>query len=142
LNTANGADHGITMSAGPTRFSCQLLADPARLRPVRHAVARWAADAGLAAGRVEDLTLAVGEAMSNSIEHAYRAEPGPIEIDCRIVDSTLNVEVHDHGNWREPLADPGWRGRGISMIIALADRAEVIRREAGTTVTMCWRLDD
>jgi serine/threonine-protein kinase RsbW len=140
LNATDNAERGITMSTGPSRFSCRLLADPAQLRPARHAIARWASDIGLMPDRVEDLALAVGEALSNSIEHAYATDAGRIEIDGRVVDSVLRVEVRDHGDWREPRTHPGWRGRGISMIHALTDHARVDRRETGTTVTMSWIL--
>jgi len=140
LNATNSAESGISMSAGPTRFSCHLVADPAHLRPARHAVSHWAADIGLRPERVDDLALAIGEALSNSIEHAYPADPGAIEIDGMVEDSVLRVEVRDHGCWREPHAHPGWRGRGISMILALSDDARVERRATGTTVTMRWRL--
>lgn len=132
----------MTMSTGPTHFSCQLIADPEHLRPVRHAIAYWAAGVGLAPERVDDLELAVGEALSNSIEHAYPIDGGAIEIDGLVVESELRVRVHDHGGWREPRPHPGWRGRGISMIHALADQAGVEPRERGTTVTMSWRLSD
>jgi anti-sigma regulatory factor (Ser/Thr protein kinase) len=140
LSTTDSTEDGITMSAGPSRFSCQLIADPAQLRPARHAIACWAAGVGLGPERVDDLALAVGEALSNSIEHAYPTATGPIEIDGLVVETELRVEVHDHGDWRAPRAHPGWRGRGISMIHALADHAEVERRERGTTVTMSWSL--
>ena len=36
----------------------------------------------------------------------------------------------------------GWRGRGISMIHALADGAQVQTLETGTVVTMSWSLPD
>jgi anti-sigma regulatory factor (Ser/Thr protein kinase) len=140
LNATNGAENGITMSTGPTRFSCHLPADPAQLRPARHAISRWAADAGLSSERVEDLALAVGEALSNSIEHAYPSGTGAIELEGSLVDSILRVQVRDHGCWREPHSHPGWRGRGISMIYALADEARMEGGAAGTVVTMCWRL--
>lgn len=130
------------MSSGPTRFSCRLVAGPAQLRPARHAISGWAADIGLPPERVDDLALAVGEALSNSIEHAYPGGTGAIEMTGVVDDSVLRVEIRDHGCWREPRAHPGWRGRGISMIRALADEARVERRENGTIVTMAWNLRD
>ena len=146
LSATNSPENGISVSAGPTRFSCRLVADPAQLRPARRAISRWAGDIGLTPERVEDLALAVGEALSNSIEHAYSAgsdaTTGVVEIEGAVEGSVLRVEVRDHGTWREPGSHPGWRGRGISMIHALADHAHVEQREGGTTVTMSWSLRD
>lgn len=105
-------------------------------------MARWAAEIGLPPERVDDLALAVGEALSNSIEHAYPGEAGQIEVDGLVTDSVIRLEVRDDGDWREPRAHPGWRGRGISMIHALSDDARVEHRETGTTVTMSWSLRD
>jgi anti-sigma regulatory factor (Ser/Thr protein kinase) len=104
-------------------------------------MAAWAAGVGLTPERVEDLALAVGEALSNSIEHAYPSDgPGPIELDGRVVESVVHVEIRDHGVWREPRPHPGWRGRGISMIHLLADDARVETLPDGTIVTMSWSL--
>jgi anti-sigma regulatory factor (Ser/Thr protein kinase) len=127
-------------SAGPTRFSCRLFADPAHLRPARQAIADWAREIGLGPDTVEDLALAVGEALSNSVEHGYRVLAGHIEVDGRVTGTELRVAVIDHGEWRVPTSRAGWRGRGISMIHELADEAQVEQWETGTTVTMMWRL--
>ena len=140
LNPTNGAENGMLTSVGPTRFSCRLSADPAHLRPARQAVAQWAGDVGLRPERVEDLALAVGEALSNSIEHAYRGDTGHIEVDGLLAGSELRVLVTDHGQWRPPRPRVEWRGRGISMIHALSDEARIEQRESGTTVTMMWNL--
>jgi anti-sigma regulatory factor (Ser/Thr protein kinase) len=140
LTATNSAGNDIELSAGPAQFSCRLLANPAQLRPARHAIAFWATGIGLTPDRVEDLALAVGEALSNSIEHAYPTDAGRIEIDGRVIGSQLQVVVSDHGCWRNPGSGPGWRGRGISMIHALTHDARVEHQRSGTTVTMVWNL--
>jgi anti-sigma regulatory factor (Ser/Thr protein kinase) len=140
LNPTSGADNGMVTAAGPSRFLCRLFADPAHLRPARQAIVHWARDIGLGPEIVEDLALAVGEALSNSIEHGYRVVDGHIEVDGRCTERELRVAVIDHGQWRTPTSRAGSRGRGISMIHALADEARVEQWETGTTVTMIWRL--
>lgn len=140
LNATNGSGNDLELSAGPTLFSCHIIADTAQLRPARHAIAYWATEIGLRTERVEDVAMAVGEALSNSIEHAYPTESGQIDIVGEVTGGELRVAVSDYGRWRTPQTHPGWRGRGISMIDALADHAQVERRESGTTVTMVWNL--
>lgn len=70
---------------------------------------------------VEDLHLALGEAVANTIEHAYPG--GPVgEFTCRLErdrDGAVHVEVRDEGTWRPAPVDPGYRGRGLAMINTL-----------------------
>jgi anti-sigma regulatory factor (Ser/Thr protein kinase) len=71
-----GDDEGVTESDGRTRLARRLrLQCPAvltELRTVRHRVQRWAHGHGLPDDVLVDLQLAVGEAVANGIEHAYR----------------------------------------------------------------------
>ena len=54
---------------------------PAAQRVVRHAVARWLEAARWPEDDVEDITLAVTEAVTNVIEHAYLDhDPGSIHL--------------------------------------------------------------
>lgn len=50
------------------------------------------------------------------------------------------VVVRDRGTWRPPVADPGWRGRGMVIIRGLADHVDVRHGPGGTTVEMRWHL--
>jgi anti-sigma regulatory factor (Ser/Thr protein kinase) len=63
----------------------------------------------------QDLVLAVNEAASNAIEHAYpAADPADLVMMSFWTDPHhLYVEVADHGRWRPPDTDtnPGYRGR-------------------------------
>jgi len=64
---------------------------PASQRVIRHAVARWLEDAHWPEEGVEDITLAVTEAVTNVVEHAYLDhDPGAIHLYA----------------WITPMADP------------------------------------
>ena len=118
----------------PAPLSGEVPARPDQLREIRLAVQGWTGTA-YAAELVDDLQLALGEAVANAVEHAY----GPDD-DGRVryritarTDGGLDVTVDDDGTWRPPPADRGFRGRGIEMIRRLAAEA-AIDVEDGTHV--------
>ncbi|SFP70142.1 PAS domain S-box-containing protein [Geodermatophilus dictyosporus] len=121
-----------------------LPADPARLSRVRRTVTTWALAAGLTEDSLDDLQLALGEALANAVEHAYAATGGEGRCEYRLertADGSVDVCVRDEGVWRPVPADPGHRGRGLELISALALDVEVARTPdgqgadgAGTTV--------
>jgi anti-anti-sigma factor len=111
----------------PAPLSARLPADPAVLAGVRRAVTAWSTATGLTADTVDDLQLALGEALANAVEHAYS---GGVAGECeytvaRAADGSVHVEVVDTGTWRPPSADRGFRGRGLELISALAQDVEV-----------------
>ena len=85
-----------------------------------------------------DLKLAVTEAASNSVRHAYGNGDGTVEVVYELEHDRLIVEVNDDGQGfvhdsaatdRDQL-DEG--GLGIAIIQALADEFEVGARPGGT----------
>lgn len=120
--------------------------DAASASVVRSRLRDWLDDAGWPRAEADDLVIAVSEAVSNSIEHAYpgprgsgliivRAdEEGPLDKDRRIV-----VTVSDHGRWRPAPDDPGYRGRGIAVMRAVTDGVHIDRGTTGTTVRLFGR---
>lgn len=114
---------------------------PGPLVEVRHALGRWAARTGLPAATAADLVLSSYEALANAADHAYPSGEGPVDlVAARTTDGRVLVTVTDHGQWRPPPHDPGFRGRGLMMIKALSQRAEVTQGPRGTTVLMEWEL--
>jgi serine/threonine-protein kinase RsbW len=104
-------------------------------------MAEWAASAGMPPDDVDDLVLATYEALANVADHAYPDGPGEawVEADLAPPDEVV-VVVSDRGRWRPPPADPGLRGRGMTLIAALTERVAVQRGDAGTSVVMHWRV--
>jgi serine/threonine-protein kinase RsbW len=84
-----------------------------------------------------DLKLAVTEAASNSVRHAYGNGDGTVEVVYELEQDRLTVEVNDDGQgFVHPAArtdrselDEG--GLGIAIIQALADEFEVGARPGG-----------
>ena len=78
-----------------------------------------------------DLKLAITEATSNSVRHAYADGGGVVEIDYRLNDDRLEVVVSDSGVGFEHKEDDGEveelseGGLGIAIIRAIADGFEI-----------------
>jgi serine/threonine-protein kinase RsbW len=108
------------------------------LDQLRHQVTGWAARAGMAMGRVQDLVLAVYEAMANVAVHAYAGEPGLLDLRARHRGGRITVTVTDHGR-RRPAPVPGMlHGRGLPLIRTLADEVSFSITPTGTTVELSW----
>jgi anti-sigma regulatory factor (Ser/Thr protein kinase) len=83
------------------------------------------------------VALAVTEAITNAVVHAYvdRAEPGDIEVivQCLPDDAGIEVLVCDDGLGMVPRADSPGVGLGLPMVATLAERFEVEARAGGGT---------
>lgn len=125
--------------AAPSR-TWSLRATPQNVAIARHVVAayaRWhrAADP-------LNIALAVSEAFTNAVIHAY-PEPRPVayvEVVAERLPRQLEIRVADHGRG---IVHDGHRpdGMGISMMRQLADRVEIGPcRGGGTVVVMSFPL--
>ena len=73
----------------------------------------------------DDLRTAVSEACNNVVLHAYPTSPGPLIFSLAIRADTVEAVVRDRGAGIRPgcMGNRGL-GMGVSVISALADRAE------------------
>jgi anti-sigma regulatory factor (Ser/Thr protein kinase) len=113
---------------------------------VRRRVERWLRTHGVTEDALIDVQLALGEAVSNSMEHAYRdAEPGGVDIDLEVrsggAGRELVARVTDRGRWKPATSRPSHRGRGLTMIDGLSADMLVTSNHAGTEVGFTVPLD-
>jgi serine/threonine-protein kinase RsbW len=87
-----------------------------------------------------DLKLALTEACTNSVRHAYAGGDGVVEIVYELHEDKLVIEVVDEGEGFEPPTEPSTAltedelsegGLGIAIIEALADEFEIRERKQG-----------
>ena len=85
-----------------------------------------------------DLKLALTEAASNSVRHAYReGHAGAVEISYMLLPDRLVIEVTDEGGGFDPADASGAAddlsegGLGIAIIRAIADEVEFGRQPGG-----------
>ncbi|RKT56552.1 ATP-binding protein [Saccharothrix australiensis] len=121
----------------------EIPADAARLSLVRTQLDRWLVAAGVPEDDRYDLIIAVNEAVSNAVEHAYADDaPGPVrvEADAR-PDGSVRVVVSDEGRWRVPPVELSDRGRGLLLMRENVDEVLVERAADGTRVTLVLNPD-
>jgi serine/threonine-protein kinase RsbW len=115
---------------------------PARsenLARLRRALADFTESLGADDEAVADVRLAVNEACTNVVRHAYH-DGGEIEIEARPVGDHLVVVVHDRGRGLDhPTEDPG-TGLGLRVASALAEAIEIRNSGVGTEVRLSFAL--
>jgi anti-sigma regulatory factor (Ser/Thr protein kinase) len=108
----------------------------------RAAVVRLAVRADLAPRRLDGIRLAVTEAMTNAVVHAYPSRTGAIHLTAALTDGVLTVLIADDGVGPPALpgdAGPGW---GWPLMHGSCDTLSVSRRaQGGTLVEMRWHID-
>jgi PAS domain S-box-containing protein len=121
------------LPAYPSPVELCLPAAPSSAAVARRLALRFARIAKLDPERTFDLTIAVGEAVANAVEHAYRDTTGDFVLRLSNSDGTILGEVTDLGMWREgkPAAE---RGRGLAILRATTTRLTLNRSSHGTTV--------
>ena len=111
-------------------------AHPRQLAPLRAKVRPWLTPFTLTGDAEDDLVLAVSEAASNSIEHAYTS-PTPddtVELTFWTDPRAICIEIVDHGRWRAPPDQPTGRGRGIEIMQRLVAFVLIHHDHRGTRV--------
>ena len=122
-----------------------VVADVPAVPATRTALARWLREIGAPEEDGLMLQHAVGELVTNAVEHAY-GDTGTVDAtDTVTVDATLtrdgqvHVVVSDPGRWRgAPSAAD--RGRGLAMSRHMVDSLTLDRRPDGTTAALDLRL--
>lgn len=119
-----------------------LLAEPSAASMVRDRLRGWLACWWWPDGEVDDIVMAVNEAVANVVDHAYARHPVPghVHVYAWIVTDPAGrrvaVSVTDRGRWRPVPPDPGHRGRGLLMMSVCMASVHIERGSGGTAVTM------
>ncbi len=90
-----------------------------------------------------DIALAVTEASSNVVRHAYvdAVEPGPLTVEAFYEDGRLIVIVTDEGRGMVPRADSPGLGLGLPLIAKLTQQVAVSdHAPTGTTLRMSFAV--
>jgi serine/threonine-protein kinase RsbW len=108
---------------------------------VRHAVGGLGEALGLDEQLLSDVKLAVTEACTNSVVHAYADGEGPLEIEAYVSDDHLVLVVRDEGHGIAPRPDSPGLGLGLPLIATLAQSLELGQNgDEHTEVRMTFAL--
>lgn len=109
---------------------------------VRHALGGLGEALELHAQTLSDLKLAVTEACTNVVVHAYGDAGGSMEVAATVEGAVLRVTVRDEGRGIVPRADSPGLGLGLPLIATLTESLELGRApDDRTEVAMVFRLD-
>ncbi|GAV25628.1 anti-sigma F factor [Carboxydothermus islandicus] len=116
---------------------------------VRVVVAAFAAQKDLTLPELDDIKVAVSEAVTNSIVHGYGNNPGEIKVNGYFTEEGMYIEVIDFGKGielekiREKMVlDPEDEHPGLGFLFmqSLMDRVEIVPMERGTKVVLFKRI--
>jgi GAF domain-containing protein/anti-sigma regulatory factor (Ser/Thr protein kinase) len=144
---ADGSDDDVALLAARVqslatarRLDLELPADSRRLHELRTRVGRWLANAGIAPEVIPDVVIALNEAASNSMLHAYASTPqrGHVRVSVALGDDTITAVVADDGAWRQRRDHHD--GRGLDLMGALMTEVQLEHTVDGTEVRLTRRL--
>lgn len=131
---------------GEQRDQFEITAHPQNAAHARTRVRAFAADAGMAADALNDLEVAVGEAVTNAILYGSPSAASRVFIACRVEADLLEVEVRDQGSGFDPttirddMSQNALGGRGLLLMRALMDDVRFQHDAYGTRVLLARRL--
>lgn len=138
--------------ASPKRFQLTINSDMANLEQVSDFVLEMARQLQLAEQTTDHVQMAVDEAVTNVMEHAYGGRTdGRIEIDIHATAHALQIEIRDRGepfdpntiqepNIHSPLSERSIGGLGVFFMRKLMDDVEFKRDRRGNITRMTKKL--
>jgi serine/threonine-protein kinase RsbW/stage II sporulation protein AB (anti-sigma F factor) len=127
------------------RFERRAVAGPGSVAVLRSAVVAFAVTAGARDSACDAIALAVSEAVTNAVMHAYEGIPrGEVAVEAwPDGDGHLLVQVSDEGIGMRPRTDSPGLGVGLTLITQMADDLRIVDRRdtEGVVVSMRFALD-
>jgi CheY-like chemotaxis protein/anti-sigma regulatory factor (Ser/Thr protein kinase) len=108
----------------------------------RHRLRDWISGVDVAPQRASDILLAIGEAVTNAIEHGSGGDATKtVSIEAFVRGHTVTATISDAGQWSGDSSASQrslQRGRGLTMINGLADDVKTSRTPGGTRITLSF----
>jgi len=120
-----------------------LAATPSAVASTRRAIGDWLRREGVAPERIGVVQLALSEAVTNVVQHAYRGlpEPGVVDVAAVLSGGELRVAVADSGDGMRPHGDSEGLGLGLEILAKLADAVDLVTPDdGGFEVRMRFRV--
>jgi len=109
---------------------------------LRRAAGAYAAEHGASPAAVADIALAISEACTNIVVHAYldAPEPGPMVVSATRINGEIVVVVSDEGRGMVPRGDSPGLGLGLAIMARLALSVEVVDDQSGPGTSVRLRF--
>lgn len=119
-----------------------MAAKPQNIARLRHAVVELARANGASDHELEDIAVAVSEAVTNVVLHAYpgAALPGVLAVEAWMDGQQLQVVVTDEGAGMRSRTDSPGPGHGLSVIHRIAERVRVEDARPGVSIWMTFAI--
>jgi anti-sigma regulatory factor (Ser/Thr protein kinase) len=119
-------------------FKARLPGTPLGVRRLRREMTALAADCGMSADAIADVQLAVTEAATNAVMHAYAETDGDLTVTATRQDGELAIVIGDTGPGFVDRDDSPGMGVGLSVIATVARRMRIVSAPGGTEVHMTF----
>lgn len=130
MNSTGGQTH-------PHHVEVEVRAEPQQLPWLRDRLERWLRHTARPRDDIERALLALNEAVTNSMVHAYRDRPaGPLRVAGQHRGDAVVLKVADNGSWKPARPGEGLGGRGVLMMQECVDRVYIDHTSTGTLVTL------
>ncbi len=119
------------------------VAEPSAVPRARAAVVALARSVGATQEALDDVRLAISEAVTNVVVHAYIGmPPGPLHLTAKVEGRRLEVCVRDEGGGLRARPDSPGIGVGLPLIAAVTESLQLANSEGQpSSVTMAFNLD-
>jgi serine/threonine-protein kinase RsbW len=112
---------------------------PPSVPDARHAVMRHLSEASTPDPPLNDIGVAVSEAVTNAVHHAYvDRDPGAVRVRVELSEYEIEVVVEDDGTGMRPRPDSPGLGLGMPLIAQMAQRFDVKASAGGGTRLCMW----
>jgi anti-sigma regulatory factor (Ser/Thr protein kinase) len=132
------------MGMDPSVLARRFPARADQVGPTRREVVAYAREHG--AVDPDAIALAVSEALTNAVVHAYIDAPAPGDVEVvakRHPDDGIEIHVCDDGRGMMPRRDSPGLGVGLPLVAKLAERFRIdTRPSGGTAISMFFAAHD
>jgi anti-sigma regulatory factor (Ser/Thr protein kinase) len=124
----------------PVSFEATFPSSPPGVGAMRRQVAAFAERAGMDEDGIGSVRLAVSEAATNAVVHAYRESEGELQVRAFVADGELVVIVCDNGLGLAPRPDSPGLGLGMPLMASVTSSFRVVSDGVGTQIHMAFAL--
>jgi serine/threonine-protein kinase RsbW len=123
-------------------FEASFPGTPLGVSVLRRAMAGLAKDCGMDAEGIADVGLAVTEAATNAVIHAYAEADGELRVTAAVHDGELTIVIGDTGPGLVERENSPGLGVGLAIIANVVERLKIASRPGSTEIHMAFRCPE